>query len=240
MLWGRPMKGVIFTALLSLVATGGAFAADLPTAPPLVPPVYGPVGDLTYNWAGIYVGLNGGYGFANSTWTSSTGVTGNIAGSGGVGGGTLGVNFQVKQFVFGLESDLDYSRLTSGKTSTICSVSGFFTCQTENTWLSTVRGRAGFTLDRVLFYATAGGAFGNIQTIADGVSSASTQAGWTVGAGVEIAVAQWNWTAKLEFLYVDLRNGSCTTVCFSPPGPAFNVSLTDGLVRGGLNYKFSF
>jgi outer membrane immunogenic protein len=235
------MKGIVFTGMLSLVAVDGAFAADLPAAPPLTPPVYRPVGPVTYDWAGIYVGLNGGYGFANSTWTSSIGTSGTIGGSGGLLGGTLGANFQVNQFVFGLESDVDYSRLESSKSSTICLVSGFVTCQTQNTWLSTVRGRAGFALDRVLFYATAGGAFGNVQPIVDGLSSSTTtRAGWTAGVGVEVAVAQWNWTAKLEYLYVDLGNASCTTACFSPPGPAFTVGLTDSLLRGGLNYKFSF
>ena len=113
-------------------------------------------------------------------------------------------------FVFGVEGDWDYSGINTGTTSTICVVSG--SCQTGNNWLSTLRGRFGWAADRVFFYGTAGGAFANVQTTLNGSSTTHTQAGWTAGVGAEWAFAQ-NWTAKVEYLYVNLGNGNVSGTC---------------------------
>jgi len=67
----------------------------------------------------------------------------------GVVGGTLGANFQTGGFVFGIEGDWDYSAINTGTSATICNFTG--TCQTGNNWLATLRGRAGYAADRVLF-----------------------------------------------------------------------------------------
>jgi len=63
--------------------------------------------------------------------------------------------------------------------------------------------------------------------------SSSTQVGWTAGAGVEYAFTP-NWTAKVEYLYVDLGNLSCNLNCAS----GTSVTLTENIVRAGINYKF--
>jgi len=92
----------------------------------------------------------------------------------------------------------------------------------------------------VLFYGTGGAAFGNIKTTWNG-SNSNNQFGWTAGAGIEFALAQ-NWTAKVEYLYVSLQNGTCSTGCAAPAGGPANatVSLNENLARVGVNYKFSF
>src|ERR1700733_6230764 len=201
------MKRIACAVMLSLVAAGGAFAADLPPAPPPQAPVaYVPPPAPVYNWGGIYVGINGGWGFGNAKWNVGPAggfgaFSGSVSDNGGVVGGTLGANFQTGGLVFGVEGDWDYSGINTGTTQTICNVSG--TCQTENNWLFTARGRVGWAVDRVLLYGTAGGAFGSIKTTFNGIDNTSTQAGWTVGAGVESAFAD-NWTARIEYLYVDL------------------------------------
>jgi outer membrane immunogenic protein len=118
--------------------------------------------------------------------------------------------------------------------------------------LATARGRAGYAADRVLFYATAGGAFANVQTNFNDTTTTHTQSGWTAGAGVEWAFAD-NWTAKVEYLYVNLGNGSvncATTACLvasgtdgiTADGPAIPVSvgLTENLIRAGVNFKFNW
>ena len=64
----------------------------------------------------------------------------------------------------------------------------------------------------------------------------SGNAGWTIGGAVESAVVG-NWTAKAEYLYVDLGTANCGTVCgFAVVGN--NVSLTTNIIRGGINYRF--
>ena len=145
--------------------------------------------------------------------------------NGGIVGGTLGFNYQMNAFVFGVEGDFDYSGINTGTTGTVCTFSG--TCQTGNNWLSTLRGRFGFAVDRVLFYGTAGGAFGNVQTTFNGATTTHTQAGWTAGVGVEAAFAE-NWTAKIEYLYVNLGTGSvtCSTQLVRPLMRATAPSLS--------------
>jgi outer membrane immunogenic protein len=117
-------------------------------------------------------------------------------------------------------------------------------------WFGTVRGRIGFlAAPKVLLYATGGLAYGEVDSSATiaGVgfpTTNSTKAGYTVGAGVE-GVIGGNWTAKLEYLYVDLgkMSGSfaTTTAAFGGGVLASNFSsrVTDNILRVGVNYKFS-
>ena len=81
-------------------------------------------------------------------------------------------------------------------------------------------------------------AFGNVRanvTSRSGLFSVERhRVGWTVGAGLEYAFLG-NWTAKIEYLYVDL--GSFDTGFTAPIRN--NVSFKENIVRAGLNYKFS-
>ena len=102
-----------------------------------------------------------------------------------------------------------------------------------------LRGRVGYAFDRILLYGTAGAAFGNVQT---GLNPPSTfdsavEAGWTVGAGIEVAFAQ-NWTAKAEYLSVDLPNATCTTAANCGGAAGSIVSFNENVIRAGINYKF--
>ena len=86
-----------------------------------------------------------------------------------------------------------------------------------------------------MFYGTGGGAFGSIQASgAAFTNTSSTQFGWTAGAGIEGALTD-NLTARIEYLYVDLGNNTCSVVCF--PGST-NVSFKTSMVRAGLDFKF--
>ena len=84
-------------------------------------------------------------------------------------------------------------------------------------------------------YVTGGAAFGDIKATAAGLGSqTTTRAGWTGGGGLEAAITG-PWTAKVEYLYVDLGKGNCGVV---PCGLATSASFTTSLVRGGINYHF--
>ena len=124
------MKRTLFVGALMLAATGSTLAADLPPAsmpppPPRAPAAYVPVAPPYYNWGGVYVGINGGYGFGSSDWSSSATAssTGNFNIQGPLAGGTVGANFQTGQFVFGIEGDGDWSNIkgSASTTNAVCS-----------------------------------------------------------------------------------------------------------------------
>jgi outer membrane immunogenic protein len=217
-----------FLALVGLAAlTGTAAAADLPPRPAPAPYYKAPVVAPVYNWTGFYIGINGGGGFGRSDWDS----TGGFNTSGGLVGGTIGYNYQAGQAVFGLEGDIDWANI-NGTTNNACPTG----CKTSDDWISTIRGRLGYAADRFMPFVTGGAAFGDIKATSPGFAGATnTNAGWTIGGGLEFAVAQ-NWTIKAEYLYVDLGKFNCGLSCGAAVSD--NVSFTTNLVRAGVNYRF--
>jgi outer membrane immunogenic protein len=217
----------LLLALVSVAAlTGTAAAADL-SRPAPVPYYKAPVVAPAFSWTGFYIGLNGGGGFGRSAWDR----TGSFNTSGGLVGGTIGYNYQIGQTVVGIEGDIDWADI-NGTTNNACALG----CKTSDSWLSTVRGRLGYAADRFMPYITGGAAFGDIKASTPGFAGAnSDRAGWTLGAGLEFAVAQ-NWSVKAEYLYVDLGKFNCGASC----GLAVtdNVSFTTNLIRAGVNYHF--
>jgi outer membrane immunogenic protein len=221
------LAGISVLALAAAVSA--ANAADLgrrgmpAKAPAYVEPVY--------NWTGFYAGINGGWGFGSSEWSAAT-ATHSFDIDGGLVGGTVGYNYQMGLWVLGLEGDIDWSDIRGSAVNAPClGVS----CETRNSWLATARGRIGYSFGRFMPYVTAGGAFGDVKMNPIGLASQTdTRAGWTAGGGVEFALTG-PWTAKVEYLYVDLGNETCNAAnC----GIATSVDFTSNIVRAGLNYRF--
>jgi outer membrane immunogenic protein len=225
------MKRVFLAGVGMLALLGQAAAADLGRRAPAPYPVKAPMMQAAYNWTGFYIGVNGGGGWGRSSWDATSASTGGFDVSGGLVGGTVGYNYQYQQVVWGVEGDIDWSNIR-GTSFTNCPAG----CETKNTWLSTARGRLGFAADRWMPYITGGAAFGNIQANIPGFAGASsTKTGWTLGGGVEVALAG-NWTAKAEYLYVDLGSFDCGLNCGAVP--PVNVNFRTNIVRGGINYRF--
>ncbi len=217
-------------AFVALFAAQAAVAADLSVAPLYKAPPPVQYAAPVYNWTGFYIGANGGGGWGHSWW-SAPGTSFNL--SGGQVGGTAGYNWQFGNTVLGLEGDMDWSHLSGSSSSTLCSG-----CSVNDNWLSTVRGRAGYAFGGVLPYVTGGLAVGDINATVPGFAGASTtNAGWTVGGGLEVALSQ-NWSAKAEYLHVDLGHFNCGLNCGTIPTD--NVSMHDDVVRAGLNYHFGW
>jgi outer membrane immunogenic protein len=166
-----------------------------------------------YSWAGPYLGANLGYAWGSVDYnpTKPSGFSGGVQG---------GYNWQTGPWVFGVEGDLQ----ATGATDT------FAPWKFSNPWFGTVRGRAGYAVNNILFYGTAGLAFGELQGETFGLSETHTTAGWTAGVGAEFGLAP-NWSAKVEYLYVDL-NDTPFTITGVSNGYRF------GLVRAGVNYHF--
>jgi iron complex outermembrane recepter protein len=243
------LPGMPFAAYVgvrgTLPTSGPPVFAGSP-APPIVTKAAAPPAP-PFSWTGIYLGLNGAYSFGSSDWTRVVigASSGNFRTSGFAFGGTVGANYQIGRFVFGVEGDGDWTDASGFGTFTAASFCAGG-CLTNNNWLATARGRIGYAFDRILAYGTGGAAFGDVRANFpnDPVSSV-TEAGWTVGAGVEVALAA-NWTAKAEYIFVDLRDGLCMADCAiqhpraMPTIPDIVVTFNESLVRAGVNYKFTF
>lgn len=198
-------------ALVAAGWTASAEAADLNYGQRAPYTVNQPLN--AYSWAGPYLGGNIGY-----EWGS---VDNNPAKpSGFVGGVQAGYNFQNGPFVFGVEGDIQ----AAGADDT------FAPWKFSNPWFGTLRGRAGYAFSNVLFYGTAGLAFGELRAQTFGWTQSHTTAGWTIGAGAEVGLAP-NWSAKLEYLYIDL-----STSQFAITGVSNGYSAS--VVRAGVNYHF--
>ena len=217
--------------LLVLAVATPSFAADLPRQAYKAPPQ--PY-IIPFSWTGFYVGINGGYGWAKSDWSSSA-TAGSTKPKGALAGGTIGYNLQTGTWVWGLEGDIDYSWMKGSDSSGsgVCSGAG---CETKNTWFGTARGRIGYGgWGRWLPYVTGGAAFGNVKmTPASGASTTDTRIGWTAGAGIEYAFLG-SWSAKVEYLYADLGKATCEAATC---GIDTEVKFKANIVRVGLNYHF--
>jgi outer membrane immunogenic protein len=115
-----------------------------------------------------------------------------------------------------------------------------------------------------LLYATGGLAYGgarastvvdvpipqtcpSLNSFCSADSASAVLVGWTVGGGVEAAIAS-NWSAKVEYLYFDLGHLSYTDfssvgfITGFAPGTYPNFQTTTDfrghIVRVGLNYAF--
>jgi outer membrane immunogenic protein len=242
------MKRILLAGVIALAAGAQALAADLP--PPMAPPPRAPAAYIpappAWNWSGFYIGLNGGYGFGRSTWTGANGLTsGSFSDNGGQFGGTVGGNYQIGQLVLGIEGDYDWQGLRGASNSAPCAAVGVGfagNCATSSSWIGTFRGRIGYAFDRIMIYATGGGAVTDIkasQTILPWASS--TELGWTAGAGIEGAITD-NLTAKVEYLYAGFEKSSCPAAScgLTPAAAPVSVGLNESMVRVGLNYKFGF
>jgi iron complex outermembrane receptor protein len=187
---------------------------------------------------------------------------------GPVGGAQAGYNWLAGVFLAGVEGDLNYSA-QRGKLNAVCpgeicnpaligvigdpSVIANFEDGQKLEWFATLRARLGVSVTPdAIVYVTGGAAVGEVMTAgtvlgfdSNGnpvntiVSSHNTKAGLAVGGGLEGRLAG-NWTAKIEYLYLDL--GTVTTIPVpaqnSTTTVAFNSRITDNILRVGVNYKF--
>jgi outer membrane immunogenic protein len=110
-------------------------------------------------------------------------------------------------------------------------------------WIATIRGGVGFAIDRVMLYGTGGVAFvdlsDNINAAGFGslFSAASVNTGWTIGAGVEAALAQ-NWTARVEYLFVQSNISLNGPLALVGGNLSYTGTLSDNIIRAGINFKY--
>jgi outer membrane immunogenic protein len=261
----KPVSIVIAAAVIALIEVP-AMAAPPPTPVP-----------AAFSWAGLYIGVNVGGDWQRAS-SASTEIPGghlglipleNVVGTGSdssgdiAGGGQIGYNWQIKEFLLGVEADFDALSAnppTIGGGPFPASPTAFtFNLATtaRADWLSTVRGRMGVAIDRTLIYATGGAAFARItisQTYSDALGTpqvlptslafSSVQTGYAVGGGLEYALDN-NWLLRAEYLYAGgfaSKGGTylgTSSASGNSDGHSFTGSLNNiQMVRTGLSYKF--
>lgn len=227
------MKKFLLAGAAVAALASGAQAADLgsPRAP-VAAAVIAPA----FSWTGFYVGAHAGFGWASARYTDFTGTfaNGSTTANGLFGGIQAGYNWQMNNFVLGLEGDISAGGLR--RTYALTAAQSY---RASVPLLSSVRLRAGLAADRALFYVTGGLGVVTFQdrifttaTNATLASSSTTRAGYTLGAGVEYAFTP-NWTAKAEYMYYGFGDRRNTLT-------ANDRTRTDiHTVKIGLNYLFS-
>ena len=233
------MKKILFigVAFAALTAGVSAQAADLPSRKKAPAPAqtYAPA-PAAFSWTGFYAGANVGYGTGSFTKQASTSAPANLGSpKGAMMGVQAGYNYQVGQFVAGVEADYDWANVASHSQFKTLADTG----STRLTSVGTLRGRLGFAADRALVYATGGLAYGTIHT-KDVVaappavlSDRNGRAGYALGAGIEYAFTN-NISAKAEYLYTSLGNKTA----FAGTADQARVGLKSSAVKVGLNYHF--
>jgi outer membrane immunogenic protein len=149
-----------------------------------------------------------------------------------------GFNYQVGRWVFGIEGDIGWTN--ANHDAFLAFGGGCCNFHTELDWVATLTSRIGYAWDRWMLYGKGGVAWANTNfgtdlfTFPILLSSDKTRTGWVLGVGVEYAF--WdNWTAKLEYNYMDFGSENFVFVGF-PVG--FNVDNNVQTVKFGINYKF--
>jgi outer membrane immunogenic protein len=215
------MNRLLLATTFLFAVAGGAFAADAVVyeAPPET--------IVGYSWTGAYVGVQGGYAWADTDVSVPlVPFADTFDVDGGFVGALAGFNYQMGSFVGGIEADVNKAWIDE-----TLNVDGFGV-DAELDWFASIRGRAGFAFDRTMIFGTAGVAFAgaDINSIFGGENIDFT--GWTAGGGVEHAVTD-NITIRGEYRYYDFGSEDIT----SQPLPA-SADLTMHTVSFGAAYKF--
>jgi outer membrane immunogenic protein len=257
-------------ALLSVGLVQGADAADMPVkAPPLV---------VVSNWTGWYVGVNAGGVSSDARFTASPNTPGSVAlgaftaagaaatslamnqkasETGFTGGGQVGYNIQLQNWLVGFEFDIAYTGV-SGTVGPVTSPTlGVVATESfQSRWLNTDRLRLGYVNGPWLVYATGGLALAEVRAttstalpVGFGGGAAGTSVigtttdingGWTAGGGVEWRIDP-RWSVKAEYLHVDLGNMTVRAASTNQAATLAFISTTvrvrEDIARIGLNFR---
>jgi outer membrane immunogenic protein len=248
---GRNMKKLCLAGLAFGALLAPAVAADLPVSAPYQPPPPRPV----YSWTGCSLGVNIGGGWASKSFTDTVGTFGPVGGNlgphsprGVAGGGQVGCDYQAGLFVLGVGGFFD---LTGMKANNF-QPGGVLLNNSFIQSIGTVTGRVGYTVTpTMLLYVKGGGAWMHdiftITNFAGNVAAigSSTPGGWTVGGGFEWAFFGGNWSAFLEYDYIDVGTPRVTfttaNAAFIPAAATFPLDIRQrvSVFLFGINYRFN-
>ena len=261
------MKMLLLASAALLTLPGAAWAADLP-AQAVVP---APVAALpTTTWSGFYAGAHLGLHRSDATFRvhsylsffenvddSTYLPSGDLDHNSVMGGGQVGLNLQTGPFLLGLEADVSVfgeASTTTFNTRYVSAVDSWPVAtrvRSQLDYLGTARWRLGAVFDRLLVYATAGLALGNVNYRVAYEEQASrgypwvgagrkdtVQIGYAIGGGLEYAFTG-SLSVKAEYLYYNLGDALLNTTLVNEGGEAFTHRIETGghIGRVGLNFR---
>ena len=223
--------------------------------------------ERSFSWTGFYIGVNGGYGWSETTNKFAEPAFGilpkGINPQGAFGGGQIGYNWQGilhRNLVLGVEADIQGSEIKDFDPGKFVGQGG----RSNLHYFGTVRGRLGYAFGSTLLYATGGFAYGGIrndvyesallfgppiQQVITPFDKNAMATGYTVGGGWEYKISQ-AWSLKAEYQFIDLGRNDPIGVPF---GGAVSQNACSSAVfiptikcaddayhtvRAGLNYQF--
>jgi outer membrane immunogenic protein len=228
-------------SLLAALAVSGLFSSAATAA------------DL--DWQGCYVGIHAGAGHAKTGFTNTADTTdfghlgpGDSFGygfSGTIGGGQVGCNRRIDQWVVGVEGTLAGASIKGNAQDLAILNDDVFTTKISS--VATFTGRVGYAWNDLLLYAKGGYAGANVRfSVSDTVSAGGSpvgsgsqthwQNGWTIGGGMEYAINP-TWIVGLEYAYLNLRSANYD-VGGGSGSYAFDVKNRSQQVLARVSYRF--
>jgi outer membrane immunogenic protein len=235
------MRKYLLGAVSSMALIGSASAADL--VPEFKSPVY-------QNWSGFYAGVDVGAAWGNNIWNDAFDASFSTSYplNGVLGGAHAGWNYQAGPIVVGGEATFAFTN-ARGSNSVNNEIGenagGSANLATTMRWLATLVGRAGVANGSNLYYLVAGfaveneshnaelGGFGPAGFIQQNVRT--NRGGYVLGMGAEFAVYH-NWTARLEYNYMDFGKTSLSFPAVE--GEPLTIDQQVHVVKLGISYLF--
>jgi outer membrane immunogenic protein len=170
-------------------------------------------------------------------------------------GAQLGYNYQLGNWVLGVEGEASWANLKGSNVDPNFSM----TNHTDTDFIGVLAGRFGYAWDRVLLYGKAGGAWAHdnysvytnssftvgsgptavTQTSGTMVDAASVNRfGYMLGAGVEYALSP-QWSVKAEYQYLDFGTQRTTLTPTTTVVSPIDMDITQRIqvAKVGINYK---
>jgi outer membrane immunogenic protein len=228
-------------------------------------------------WSGFYIGAFGGYKFGDfdvdldlfGEWNGPSPTdpfdkrvleprgSEDLDANGAEVGGLLGYNFQLNNWVFGLEATGAYLWLRDSEVTARFDVPNstsiyHLSTSVKTHYLVTVGPRFGYAFCRWLPYVTGGVAFGDIdfeqqitehdfpnQEFGEGGRSDENNVGWFAGGGLQYAITN-HWSARVQYQYVDLGSTDFTVEGGPTPGylSTHRVDVREHNASFSLMYQF--
>jgi outer membrane immunogenic protein len=242
------IRKLLVSATMLATMTGGAWAADLPNTKG--PPAFAPPPPPQFTWTGLYIGGQVGYQWGTTGWDihsvpptpAVTIPAPTYSDQGVVGGGHIGYNYQISQFVIGIEGDVEGTSYDGSFNGVLPTVATAVASSSRINIEGSIRGRVGWAWDRVLIYGTGGAAFADFRNSFSvpaapfSESESFGRVGWTAGGGVEYAIDP-NWSVRAEYRYTQYGNYDFVLTGLGT-GIGVREHERDNRVEAGFSYKF--